>query len=76
MELGIDLQGYERDYRGAAAEDEKRREDTVRLLAAYLSAPRINIQAPPTAVQAPIMPVPTFTNCQPNFIGGMNCISH
>lgn len=75
MALGNDLQGYERDYRGAAAADEQRRAETVALLAAYLSAPRVNVQAPPTVVQAPMMPMPSFTNCQ-TFMGGMNCITH
>jgi hypothetical protein len=74
MTLTTDLQGYERDYKGAATADEQRRQDTVRLLAAYLSAPRINVQAP-TVVQAPIMTMPTFTSCQP-FLSGMNCITH
>lgn len=73
MTLSTDLEGYARDYGAAAAADEQQREQTVRLLAAYLSAPRVNVTSP--VVQPTMMQPPMFTNCQA-FLGGMNCITH
>lgn len=74
MTIGIDLQGYQQDYAGAAAVDTQRRQDTIKLLSAYLSAPRVTVQAPS---YAPALPHgPTFTTCTPNIFGSVNCTTH
>jgi hypothetical protein len=74
MTISSDVQGYAHDYAGAAAVDEQRRQDTVRLLAAYLSAPRVTVQAPS---YVPSMPAaPTFTTCMRNVFGSVNCMTH
>jgi hypothetical protein len=72
--LSNDLQGYRKDYAGAAAVDEKRREDNVKLLSAYLSAPRVMVQPPAFAPGFAVPPpMPRFTTCMPNVFGSVNC---
>jgi hypothetical protein len=63
LAISNDVQGYARDYAGAASVDRQRQEDYTRLLEAYLSAPRVNVQAP-AYVQAPRLP--TLTTCNAN----------
>lgn len=69
-----DVKGYERDYSGAATVDRRRQEDAERRVLAYLSATRVEVQAP-TYVQAP-PPAPRLTTCLPNIFGSVNCFSN
>lgn len=81
--INNDVRGYEQDFKGASADDQRRREEANRLLTAYLSAPRVTVQAPPTmpmpAIPLPAMQLsappsfPRTTSCFPTAFGGMQC---
>jgi hypothetical protein len=69
-----DVAGYEKDYSGAAGVDEQRRREAAQALAAYLSAPRVEITEPTVMPAIPMLRPPTYTNCMSTLMG-MNCMT-
>jgi hypothetical protein len=65
--ISNDLQGYQQDYTGAVAADEQQRQNRIKLLSAFLSAPRVHIQAPS-------FQPPSITTCITAGIA-LNCVT-